>query len=219
METYRDKYLKIFIITKKQTTDNTSLSMVTYDYERKKFVAKVWGFMPTDNVENKIKVEKVNYHLHKEMGNCFYCGDKVIDYLFVENFILDLERKYGVTVKSLGYDRYNCIATANRLDNQGMQTIEIKQHSSVLHPATKLLKEMILTDRFEYEKNGLLEINFANAREVLDTNLNGYISKRKSSGKVDMVVSLINAMRLWHEEDIDGSVYETDEREMGFLVI
>lgn len=37
--------------------------------------------------------------------------------------------------------------------------------------------------------------------------------------KVDMVVSLINAMRLWHEEDIDGSVYETDEREMGFLVI
>ncbi|HJG97589.1 MAG TPA: phage terminase family protein, partial [Romboutsia timonensis] len=107
----------------------------------------------------------------------------------------------------------------NRLDNQGMQTIEIKQHSSVLHPATKLLKEMILTDRFEYEKNGLLEVNFANAREVLDTNLNGYLSKKRSSGKIDMVVSLINAMRLWHEEDIEGSVYETDEREMGFLVI
>lgn len=202
-----------------QTTDNTSLAMVTYDYERRKFVSKVWGFMPTDNVENKIKVEKVNYHLYKEMGNCFYCGDKVIDYLFVENFILDLENKYGVMIKGLGYDRYNCIATANRLDNHGISTIEIKQHSSVLHPATKLLKEMVLTNRFEYEKNGLLEVNFANAREVLDTNLNGYVSKRKSNGKVDMVVSLINAMRLWHEEDIDGSVYETDEREMGFLVI
>ena len=78
---------------------------------------------------------------------------------------------------------------------------------------------MVLTDRFEYEINGLLEVNFANARETLDTNLNGYVNKRKSTGKVDMVVSLINAMRLWHEEDIEGNIYETDERDEGFLII
>ena len=39
----------------------------------------------------------------------------------------------------------------------------------------------------------MLEINFQNARCTEDTNLNKYVNKKKSAGKVDMVVSLINA--------------------------
>ena len=41
------------------TTDNTAISMVTYDWELKKFVAKSWGFLPNDNAVTKSKVEKV----------------------------------------------------------------------------------------------------------------------------------------------------------------
>ena len=74
--------------------------------------------------------------------------------------------------------------------------MEIKQHSSVLHPATKLLKEKILSGEFRYDENKLLEINFQNARCTEDTNLNKYVNKKKSAGKVDMVVALINAVFL-----------------------
>ena len=97
---------------------------------------------------------------------------------------------------------------------------EIKQHSSVLHPATKFLKEVILKQEFLYEKNELLEINFANAKEVLDTNLNGYVNKRKSNGKIDMVAALINAMVFWEKEFSEGvSVYERDRGENTFIIL
>lgn len=48
--------------------------------------------------------------------------------------------------------------------------------------------------------NRLLEINFQNARCSYDTNKNLYVHKKKSTGKVDMVVSLINAVYLLQQD-------------------
>ena len=86
-----------------------------------------------------------------------------------------------------------------------MECVEIKQHSSVLHMPTKLLKEAILSRAFVYDASRLLEINFQNARCTEDTNLNKYVNKKKSAGKVDMVVSLINAIYLLQQELLYGS--------------
>ena len=44
-----------------------------------------------------------------------------------------------------------------------------------------------------------------NARCVEDTNKNKYVNKKKSSGKVDMVVAVINALYLWEQEQLYGS--------------
>lgn len=212
----RDVYVGIDL---SQTTDNTAVSMVTYDSELGKYVGKSWGFLPFDGVENKIKVEKIDYHLYKELGYCYYCGDKVIDYKFVEDFVMNLESKYGVNIKAIGYDRYNCISTANKLINAGYECIEVKQISGVLHLGTKELKEAILTQTFGYEHNTLLEHNFKNARECTDSNFKTWLNKKKSTGKIDMLAAMINAMVLWKQEQLEGSVYDSDEREDGFLVI
>ena len=48
----------------------------------------------------------------------------------------------------------------------------------------------------------MLEINIQNARCTFDTNLNRYVNKKKSTGKVDMVVSLINAVYLLNVNEI-----------------
>ena len=82
--------------------------------------------------------------------------------------------------------------------------VEVKQHSSVLHPATKLLKESILGQKFKYTENGLYEINFQNARCQLDTNKNLYVTKKKSRGKVDMVVSTLDALYLLQQDALLG---------------
>lgn len=202
-----------------QTTDNTAIAMVTYDYDLDKYVSKVWGFIPTDNAYNKTKTEKIPYDIFKEQGYCYYCGDRVISHKFVEDFVIDLEKKYGVKIKQIGYDRYNAISSANKWEDNSLQTVEVKQHSSVLSGPTKLLKESVYKKRFAYVKNKLLEINVSNAKEVLDNNLNGYVNKKKSEGKIDLLVSIINAMALWYLEDIEGrQIYETEDRD-GFLII
>lgn len=184
------------------TNDNTSFAMVT---EQDGIIyAKVWGFAPSDRIDEKSMKEKVDYRALIRNGECFACGDEVIDYGFVERFIIGLPEKYGVEVMQVGYDRYNAISTVQKLEQNEIECVEIKQHSSVLHMPTKLLKELILKKKIRYATNRMLEINFQNARCTEDTNKNLYVNKKKSSGKVDMVVSLINAMYLLQQELLYG---------------
>ncbi len=185
-----------------QTDDNTSVAMVTV--EGNVIYAKVWGFIPKSRKEYKSKREGVDYNRLISDGCCFECGDEVIDYGFVERFILGLEDSLGVEILSVGYDRYNAISTVQKLEADGVTCVEIKQHSSVLHSPTKLLKEKILDRAFAYGNNRLLEINFQNARCTEDTNRNKYVNKKRSEGKVDMVVSLINAVYLAEQDMLFG---------------
>lgn len=180
------------------TTDNTAFAMVTE--EGMEIYAEVIAFVPTDRVDEKNRMEKINYRDFVREGKCFVCGENTIDYGFVEEMLLGIEEKYGVSIVGIAYDRYNCLSTAQRLEREGYTAVETKQHSSVLHPATKLLQEKIVTGEFHYTENTLLEINFQNSRVVYDNNLNMYVNKKKSNGKVDMVVALINAVYLLQQD-------------------
>ena len=117
---------------------------------------------------------------------------------------MNLQKEYGVDIVQVGYDRYNAISTVQKLEaaDDPLECVEIIQHSKTLHRPTKLLKEYILTKKFCYEENKLLEINFQNARCTEDTNLNKYVNKKRSSGKVDAVVALINAVYLLDVNEI-----------------
>ena len=182
-----------------ETNDNTSVSMVTVDDDNN-ILAESFGFIPEGRIEEKQASEKVDYKNLVRTDKVFACGDKVIDYGVVEEFILSLEKKFGVQIQAIGYDRWNALSSAQKLERAGFNCVEIRQHSSVLHPPTKLLKEKILAHEFQYADNKLLEINFQNARCVYDTNKNQYVNKKKSTGKVDMVVSLINATYLLQQD-------------------
>lgn len=182
-----------------ESNDNTSVSMVACD-ENNKILADSFAFIPEGRIKEKSAVEKVNYQELLKSGKVIACGEKIIDYGIVEDFILNLETKYGVQIQAIGYDRWNALSTAQKLEKAGYNMVEIRQHSNTLHPATKRLKEKILSKEFSYTANKLLEINFQNSRCVYDTNKNLYVAKKKSTGKVDMVVSLINAMYLVEQD-------------------
>lgn len=182
-----------------ESNDNTSVAMASVD-EDDNILAEVIAFIPEGRIDEKNAFEKIDYREFTRAMKCIACGDRVIDYAVVEDFILAVEQKYNVKVQAIGYDRYNAMSTAQKLERAGYVTVEIRQHSSVLHPPTKRLKEKILAGEFKYTENRLLEINFQNARCTYDTNKNLYVNKKKSKGKVDMVVALINATYLLEQD-------------------
>lgn len=184
--------------------DNVCLNMETYTGEGSEnceLYSKTFGFIPKDRIEYKTKREDVDYKRLIEQGCCFACGDEVISYTFIENFILELPKKYGVDIVRVGYDKWNALSTVQKLESAGLECVEVKQHSSVLHSPTKLLKEKILSKKYHYDDNLMLEINFQNARCTEDTNRNKYVNKKKSAGKVDQVVGNIISTYLI-EQDI-----------------
>lgn len=195
------------------SNDNTSVAMVTYEGEQ--IYGKTWGFIPKNKIEEKSKREKFDYKTAIEKGECFACGEDVVDYSFIEEFVFSLPEKYGVEIVQLGYDRYNAISSVQKWESgeNPIECVEVKQYSSVLHMPTKLLLEKILEKQFTYEENLLLEVNFQNARCTEDTNLNKYVNKKKSAGKVDMVVALIVAIYLMQLEML------YDEENFGIQII
>ena len=181
------------------SNDNTAVAICSEENGR--ILADVVCFIPEGRIDEKNKFEKLDYRRFIAAGKCIACGNRTIDYSVVEDFVFSIEEKYGVTVRAIGFDRYNAISSAQKW-NQKYNTVEIRQHSDTLHPPTKLLSEKIIDGEFEYEKNTLLEINFENARCTYDTNMNRYVTKKKSQGKVDMVVALINAVYLLQQDVI-----------------
>jgi phage terminase large subunit-like protein len=188
-----------------QTDDNTSVSMLALDDDNN-ILAESFAFIPEGRIDAKTVSEKIDYNAMIKTNKVIACGDMVIDYAVVESFILSLEERYGVQIQAIGYDRWNALSTAQKLEGAGYNMVEVKQHSSVLHPATKLLKESILERRFQYTDNPLYEINFQNARCTYDTNKNLYVTKKRSRGKVDMVVSTLNALCLLQKDALLGQM-------------
>jgi phage terminase large subunit-like protein len=159
----REVYLGVDL---SMTTDNTAVAMVCAD-EDNRILADCFCFIPGSRIEEKNKVEKLDYRRFIEHGKCFACGNKTIDYGFVEDFVLKIEKKYGVAVRAIGFDRYNAMSSAQKW-NQKYNTVEVRQHSDTLHPPTKLLTEKITNGEFGYEKTFCLKstLKTLNARRI-----------------------------------------------------
>ena len=190
------------------TEDNVCVDMKTYegtDLDNAVLYTKTMGFIPKGKIVQKSKKEGVDYEALIRNGDCIACGDEVIDYTEVEEYVLTLEEKYGVEIIQIGYDKWNALSSVQKFEKAGYECVEIKQHSSVLHMPTKWLKECILSERFFYDENLMLEINFQNARCTEDTNRNKYVNKKKSVDKVDQVVGNINSTYLIEQEVLYGA--------------
>lgn len=185
------------------TNDNCAVVMVSLDDDGN-ILAYPMAFIPEGRLEEKSRAERVDYRRFVEEMKCIACGDKTVDYSVIEDFVFQIEEKFKVTVEAIGYDRYNALSSAQKWSVK-YKTVQVRQHSDTLHPATKLLYERIENHQFQYEENKLFEINFENAKCVYDTNMNRYITKKKSKGKVDMIMAMLNALYLINVEQILSS--------------
>ena len=208
----RDVYIGVDLA---MTNDNCAVGMVAE--EDGTIMADAIAFIPEGRIEEKSQFERVDYRKFIEAMKCIACGNKTVDYGVIEDFVFHIEEKYGVHIKALGYDRFNALSSAQKWESgdggkyASINCIQIRQHSDTLHAPTKLLYEKIVNREFQYEPNNLLEINFENARCTFDTNMNRYIHKKRSKGKVDMVMALLNATYLLQQDTIfeDGFIVQT----------
>lgn len=189
------------------STDNLAVSIASLDDDGETILLDSWAFIPAGKMEEKSRKERTNYRSHISRGNCFACGDEVVDYAFVESFVMDLEEELNCNVMAIGYDIWNSASTVQKLEENGYLTVAVKQHSSVLHPTVKLVEEKILNKEIQFEDNPLLIQNFQNARLVEDNNRNKYVNRKKSTGKIDMLMSTFSAVHLLTENEILGNTF------------
>lgn len=201
-----------------QSDDNTAVTMTCYDLAIEKYVCKSWCFYPADNEDKKIKTEDIPYDRFSNLGYCYPCGGRIIDYGFVEDFILNIIKRYGVTIKNVTYDRYNAISSIQKLEKELPLTefVEQKQTPPYLHFGTKLLKESILNNNFLYEENTLLEFNFKHAKTYESGGCIA-IDKKRATGKIDMIDAAVNCFCSMYSDKVEQTQVTYDSNELFIL--
>lgn len=185
-----------------RTGDNTSFSIICY--EDGEVYSKNFAFYPADKTEQKTREEKVNYYEMDAKGYSVPVGDIFVNIKEIFEFIIRIKEEYQLDIELFGYDQRDMTGLAQMLENAGIPTIAIPQHSKYLGQPIKMLEQYILQGKFFYEENDLLEINFSNCKCTYDTNNTKYINKKKSkSTKIDMVFSLLNAIYLLNNKLIN----------------
>ena len=102
--------------------------------------------------------------------------------------------------RDLEEPEFNRLIDATKAIFKARQNLKLVKTNEEKENADIYEAEKILAKELQYENNTLLEINFQNARCTYDTNKNMYVHKKKSTGKVDMVVSMLNALYLLQQD-------------------
>lgn len=202
-----------------ETIDNTAVSIVHYDESTEKFYVKSWSFIPNDRAPDKTKTERIDYFRFRDEGWCYLVGDRTIDQRFVEDFVLKIEERYGVIIRAIGYDRRNANSSKRRWEDEGgYECVEVIQNDRALGTPFKLMRDKILDGDFHYTRNDLLENNFKNAKQLVNTNMGIYVTKKQSTGKIDMVFSTVDAVYLWNRDIEEGLLHGAYE-DRGIIVL
>ena len=183
------------------TTDITSLVLVIPVDGEYKVIADF--FIPADNIEQRIKRDRVPYDTWIQQGYIKTTPGNVIDYKFIEDTIDNYAREFDIY--EMAYDPWNATMLTQRLAENGMQMVEVRQGFASMSAPTKQLETLILQKKIHHGGNPVLRWMFDNVMVKQDANGNLKPDKENSKEKIDGIVSLIMAVsRAMVNEDLQN---------------
>jgi phage terminase large subunit-like protein len=166
------------------------------------------GFMPEAAVDRHEHTDKIPYRAWAAEGWLTITDGDVTDYRRVGDRIQWNEQNLGWKVHQICYDPYNATHFAIELGDLGYIAVEIAQWMKVLSEPTKLVRELVASNKLVHDGSPLLRLAVGNAMQIVDTKENIMLSKKKSGDtrRIDPIASIITALVQVRElEDADMS--------------
>lgn len=187
--TGREVYIGVDLSRK---IDLTSVGMV-FPHGGKYHVEQ-HSFMPEERLNERKNSDKVPYDLWIEEGWLDVTTGAVVDYEFIERWIIDTVKQYELIPVMLCYDPYGATQFAQNMQNvYGYTVVEIRQGYQTLSEPTKDFREAAYKKEVTHIGDKCLSWAMGNAVEETDANENIRLSKRKSTERIDPVAAIINA--------------------------
>jgi phage terminase large subunit-like protein len=180
--------------------DLTALSLV-FDHDDGGKAAFVWFFMPGEGVREREDRDGVPYGLWRDQGYIEATPGPVVDYSFVAVKIATLAE--DVEIESLACDTYKRDHLQVELDEIGCpvplvnhpQGFRKQADSSLWMPmSVEVTEEAIVKGQLRVRSNPCLTWNAASVVMEPDAQGNRKPEKKKSTGRIDGIVALIEAM-------------------------
>jgi phage terminase large subunit-like protein len=173
--------------------------------EDEKFIVVPYFFIPEENAKKRSERDKVDYVTWLKQGYIIGTSGDVSDYNFIKQKIMDLGMEYRI--QSICYDRWNASQLVIDLTNEGVPMEPFGQGFQSMAAPSKQAESLILSKQIVHDGNPVLKWMIANT--VMEEDAAGNIkpSKKKSSEKIDGVVSLIMGLGSYMTEGDISSVY------------
>jgi phage terminase large subunit-like protein len=202
----KDCYVGIDLSSK---IDLTSVAF-NFPMDNDEYVILSHSFMPEDQFNIKLKTDKVPYDLWRDKGYITVTDGAVVDYSFVENYIVEMENKFGFIIREICFDPWNAYHLATNLDGLGYEMVEIRQGYKTMAYPTKQFRESVYQGKIIHDDNPVLNWAMSNARTRVDANENFMLDKSKTSERIDPAVAvIISHVRAVIQEHRLVSVYES----------
>ena len=173
------------------TTDLTSVGLV-FKLDENKYAVKQHSFMPADRLQERINTDNVPFDLWEEQGYLTTTPGAVVDYNFVEQYLLNLLEE-GYNIQEVNYDRWNATQFAQIMESHGFLMVEIPQSIRHLSSPTKEFRREVFAKNIIHFDDPLLNWTMSNAIQKQDAQENIMLDKAKSTERIDPVSAIINA--------------------------
>ena len=181
--------------------------------EDEKFIVVPYFFIPEDNAKKRSERDKVDYITWHNQNHLTFTNGDVADYNFIKEKIMELGNEFRI--QSICYDRWNASQLVIDLTNEGVPMEPFGQGFQSMAAPSKQLESLILSKQILHNGNPVLKWMISNT--VMEEDAAGNIkpSKKKSSEKIDGVVSLIMSLGSYMTEGDVSSVYN----DRGLLIL
>lgn len=167
-------------------------------------------YIPDDRARIIEDRDRVPYGTWIRQGYVTATPGKVVDYSFVEADILADCRRLDIV--HIGYDPWNAESTRQRLENEGVSCVAIRQGFASLTAPCKELERCVINGTLDHGGNPVIEWMVSNAE--VQTDVNGNIRPVRpehggGSKKIDGVMALVFMIAVALTSNESPSVYES----------
>lgn len=139
----------------------------------KKFCVQQY-FIPSANLEFKIKDDKIPYDKWEKRGLVTICEGSKVDYSKVTEWFIRMKNDYEISTMWIGYDPWNSNYWINEMKNNFGEEVmhEVRQGAKTMSNPMKILGADLIDKKLNYNNNPILKWCLCNTNVKRDENDN-----------------------------------------------
>ena len=181
--------------------------------EEEKYICLPFFWVPEDTIPIRVRRASVPYDVWEKQGYLKATEGNVIDYNYIEKFILDLYKIYNI--REIAVDRWNATQLIINLTDDGMTMVPFGQGFKDMSPPTKEFYKLMMEGKIIHGGNPVLKWMALNVVVDHDAANNVKPTKARSPEKIDGIVAAIMALDRCVRHEHEESVYDS----RGILVL
>jgi phage terminase large subunit-like protein len=193
------------------TTDVSALALL-FPLDGGEYAVKTWFWLPADNIEQRVRRDRVPYDVWARQGFIETTPGNVVDYAYIRERVGRLAEDYNI--REAAYDPWNATQLILNLQEDGLTMVPIRQGFASLAAPTKALETLVLGQKIRHDGNPVLRWMVDNVQVATDPAGNIKPDKGRSRERIDGVAAMIDAIDRASRNESRDSAYA----ERGVLV-